>query len=74
MKNKVEVNLNAYDLTQATEMYAKEKGSDEWKMYQTLYDGENRILRRICARPPWLLRTSDFTSTRAWTGRARSGR
>ena len=44
MKNKVEVNLNAYDLTQATEMYAKEKGSDEWKMYQTLYDGENRIL------------------------------
>lgn len=44
MKNKVEVNLNAYDLSQATEMYAKEKGSDEWKMYQTLYDGENRIL------------------------------
>ena len=44
MKNKVEVNLNVYDLSQATEMYAKEKGSDEWKMYQTLYDGENRIL------------------------------
>ena len=44
MKNKVEVNLSAYDMSLATEMYAKDSSTGEWSMYGTLYDGENRIL------------------------------
>ena len=44
MKNKVEVDLSAYDMSLATEMYAKNAETDEWEIYQTLYDGENRIL------------------------------
>lgn len=44
MKNKVEVDLAAYDLSLATEMYAKDSDTGEYKLYQTLYDGENRIL------------------------------
>ena len=44
MKNKVEVDLAAYDLPLATEMYAKDSDTGEYKLYQTLYDGENRIL------------------------------
>ena len=44
MKNKVEVDLSAYDLSLATEMYAKDADTGEWSIYQTLYDGENRIL------------------------------
>lgn len=44
MKNQVEVDLSAYDMSLATEMYAKDRETDEWKLYQTLYDGENRIL------------------------------
>lgn len=44
MKNKVEVDLSAYDLSLATEMYAKDGDSDDWKMYQTLYYEENRII------------------------------
>ncbi len=44
MKNKVEVDLAAYDMSLATEMYAKDSDTEEYKLYQTLYDGENRIL------------------------------
>lgn len=44
MKNKVEVDLSAYDLSVATEMYAQDSETEEWSIYQTLYMGENRIL------------------------------
>lgn len=43
MKGK-EVDLSAYDLSVATEMYAKNTETDQWDMYQTLYIGENRII------------------------------
>lgn len=44
MAGKVEVDLAAYDLSVATEMYQKDSETQEWTMYQTLYMGENRIL------------------------------